>query len=235
MRVWITRTEPGAARLAAAIEQLGLSALVAPVLHIEPRRTRPPQGPFDFALFVSEHAVVHAAGNGWRRAPWRGCPTAAIGAATSAALRAHGVEPCMAAQADAAGVVQALPALPATTLIVKGEGGRDLLQRELRRDGGTVVEWDVYRRAIVQPDLADEAIDAIVASSGDGRMCRRQGLVRRWPPGDRADLRALAARCGNSRANGFREHRCYTRRQSDGCRGGARRHRPTPIAEDEVG
>ena len=168
MRVWITRTEPGATRLAAAIEQLGFTAFKAPVLRIEPCSTRPPQGPFDFALFVSEHAVVHAAGNGWLHAPWHGCPTAAIGAAASSALREHGVAPCMAAQADAAGVLQALSALPDTTLIVKGEGGRDLLQRELRRAGGTVVEWKVYRRAVVKPDLASEGIDAIVASSGEG-------------------------------------------------------------------
>ena len=78
MRVWITRTEPGATRLAAAVEQLGFTALKAPVLRIEPCCAKPPQGPFDFALFVSEHAVVHAAANGWRHAPWRGCPTAGM-------------------------------------------------------------------------------------------------------------------------------------------------------------
>ena len=154
--------------MAAAIEQLGLTAFKAPVLRIEPCRAKPPPGPFDFALFVSEHAVVHAVANGWLRAPWHSCPTAAIGAAASATLRDHGVAPCMAAQADAADVLRALPALPHTTLIVKGEGGRDLLQRKLRCAGGTVVEWDVYRRTVVKPDLADEDIDAIVASSGEG-------------------------------------------------------------------
>ena len=168
MRVWITRTEPGATRLAAAIEQLGLTAFKAPVLRIEPGRAKPPRGPFDFALFVSEHAVVYAAANGWLDAPWRRCPTAAIGVAASAALQEYGVVPCMAPQADAVGVFQALPALPGTTLIVKGEGGRDFLQRKLRHDGGTVVEWDVYRRTVVKPDLAGEDIDAIVASSGEG-------------------------------------------------------------------
>ena len=154
--------------MAAAIEQLGLTAFKAPVLRIEPCRAKPPQGPFDFALFVSEHAVVHAAANGWLHAPWRDCPTAAIGAAASAALRERGVLPCMPPQADAAGVSHALPASPGTSLIVKGEGGRDLLQSKLRHRGGTVVEWDVYRRTVVKLDLAGEHIDAVVASSAEG-------------------------------------------------------------------
>ena len=166
MRVWITRTEPGATRLAAALEQLGLTTFKAPVLRIEPCSVKPPLGHFDLALFVSEHAVVHAAGNGWIHAPWRGCPSAAVGAPASAALREHGVAPCMAAQASAASVFNALAAVPERTLIVKGEGGRTVLQRKLQCAGGAVVEWNVYRRAAVRPNLAGQEVDAIVASSG---------------------------------------------------------------------
>ena len=168
MRVWITRTEPGATRLATEIRRLGLATFKAPVLRIEPRRIEPPQGPFDLALFVSEHAVAHAARNGWAQAPWRGCPTAAIGASASDALRQHGIEPCLAAVADAASVFDALTAVPRRTLIVKGQGGRDVLQRTLRQHGGTVVEWDVYRRVAANPDLAGQDVDAIVAGSGAG-------------------------------------------------------------------
>ena len=168
MRVWIARTEPGATRLAAAIERLGLATFKAPALRIAPRRAAPPQGRFDFALFVSEHAVAQAASNGWTQAPWRDCPTAAVGASASAALRAHGVEPCMATPADAASVFEALPAVPARTLIVKGQGGRDVLQRKLRQHGGAVVEWDVYRRVAAEPSLAGQDVDAIVAGSGSG-------------------------------------------------------------------
>ena len=166
MRVWITRTEPGATRLAAAIRQLGLATFKAPVLRIEPRRKEPPQGLFDLALFVSEHAVAHAARNGWTRAPWRDCPTAAVGASASNALRGYGVEPCTAVLADAVSVLDALAAVPQRALIVKGQGGRNALQCELRRRGSTVVEWDVYRRAAIEPDLAGQDVDAIVASSG---------------------------------------------------------------------
>lgn len=170
MRVWITRTEPGATRLAAAIAPLGLPTFKAPVLHIQPNRAEPPPGRFDLAVFVSEHAVAHAASNGWAQAPWRDCPSVAIGASASAALRAHGVEPGMAAQANAAGVIEALAALadlPRRTLIVKGEGGRDTVQRFLRRQGAAVVEWNVYRRVATRPDLSGRQVHAIVASSGD--------------------------------------------------------------------
>ena len=168
MRVWITRTEPGATRLADALEQLGMTAFRAPALRIEQREVEAPQGPFDFALFVSEHAVAHAASNGWSGASWRGCPTAAIGAAANAALQARGIIPCMTPQADAASVFSALRPLPARTLVVKGEGGRDILQRKLRQRGKTVVEWEVYRRVGIAPNIAAEAIDAIVVGSGEG-------------------------------------------------------------------
>lgn len=145
-----------------------MTAFRAPVLRIEPCRVEPPQGPFDFALFVSEHAVAHAASNGWLRSAWRDCPTAAIGVTANAALQAHGVAPCLPPQADAASVYSALRPLPERTLVVKGEDGRDILQRKLRQRGKTVAAWDVYRRVVVEPRLASENIDAIVVSSGEG-------------------------------------------------------------------
>ena len=218
MRVWITRTEPGATRLAAAIRQLGLATFKAPVLRIEPRRKEPPQGLFDLALFVSEHAVAHAARNGWTRAPWRDCPTAAVGASASNALRGYGVEPCTAVLADAVSVLDALAAVPQRALIVKGQGGRNALQCELRRRGSTVVEWDVYRRAAIEPDLAGQDVDAIVASSG-AAVCM---VAKAWFADGRAAataaLGAFATRCRTGRAGRLRERRCYTRRVGVGGR-----------------
>ena len=168
VRAWITRTEPGASRLAAALQQLGIGVFVAPVLRIEHRHAEPPQDSFDFALFVSEHAVVHAASNGWRQAPWRDCPTAAIGTAADVALREHGVAPCLPPQANAASVLRALRSAPARAIVVKGEGGREVLQQELRQRGGSVAEWNVYRRAAADVNIAGEKVDAIVVGSGEG-------------------------------------------------------------------
>ena len=167
-QVWVTRTEPGASRLAAALRAHGHRVLTAPVLTIAPSGEPPPRGCFDFVLFVSENAVRRAAAAGWRQADWADCPTAAIGSAGEAALREHGVEPCLRALADARAVTAALPAAPKRCLIVKGEGGRRVLQDWLRQHGAAVVEWNVYRRRQAAPNVASEPIGTIVASSGDG-------------------------------------------------------------------
>ncbi len=167
MRVWVTSTEPGASRCATALTARGFAVFKAPALHIERLPSPPPSGRFDLVLFVSENAVSSAAANGWPDVHWRHSPTAAIGAAAEVAMRAHDVEPCMPWLADAAAVVHAL-APPPRTLIVKGEGGRDVVQRWLRARHREVVEWNVYRRLAAAPPIGGERIDAIVAASGDG-------------------------------------------------------------------
>ena len=168
MRIWVTRTEPGAGRLAAALRREGHRVLPAPVLAIVPSHAPPPRGRFDFVLFVSEHAIECAVACGWRQTEWASSPSAAIGGGGEAALRAVGVVPWLTGLADASGVVAALPRAPGRSLIVKGEGGRQVVQRWLRGQGGCVREWDVYRRRRTAPCIGDEAIDAIVAGSGTG-------------------------------------------------------------------
>ena len=65
-------------------------------------------------------------------------------------------------------MIDRLDAPPPKTLIVKGEGGSDALQCWLREHGGTVVEWNVYRRLPARPCIAGERIDAVVVGSGEG-------------------------------------------------------------------
>lgn len=164
MRVWLTRTEPGATRQAVALATRGFEVLKAPVLGIEPLSSPPPDGHFDVSVFVSEHAVSGATANGWT-----GGPALAIGTATARALAAMGVGPSWPIQANAQGVVDLLaPNPPARTLVVKGTGGRSTLQDWLRGRERTVAEWDVYRRVRLHVAVADEVIDSIVASSADG-------------------------------------------------------------------
>ena len=164
MRVWVTRTEPGATRLAAVLAEHGFDAFRCPVLHVEPTLAEAPRGPFAVAVFVSEHAVRH----GWRNGI--AAAFAAIGETTRGALSERGAHVAWPAFADAAGVADALRAAPpARTLVVKGEGGRDTLQRRLRARGGAALDWNVYRRVAAESvDLAGQRIDAIVASSGEG-------------------------------------------------------------------
>ncbi|MDE0422736.1 MAG: uroporphyrinogen-III synthase [Gammaproteobacteria bacterium] len=164
MRVWLTRTEPGATRQAATLAERGFDVLRAPVLGIEALPSAPPDGSFDVVVFVSEHAVSCAAANGWR-----GGPAIAIGEAAARALRSLGVEPAWPTQANAEGVVEAFaPMPPDRTLLVKGSGGTTTLQNWLRALDLEVLEWNVYRRVPLEPAISGEGIDAIVAASGDG-------------------------------------------------------------------
>ena len=164
MRVWLTRTEPGATRQAGALAKHGFDVLKAPALGIEPLQATAPDERFDVAVFVSEHAVSCAAANGWG-----GGPAMPVGTATARALRALGVKPGWPPQDNAQAVVETLaPSPPARTLIVKGIGGRTTLQDWLTAQGRTAVEWDVYRRVRLDPAISGEDIDAIVTGSGDG-------------------------------------------------------------------
>ena len=167
MRIWVTRTEPGAERLTAQLADQGYAAFKAPVLDIEPAATPPPRSCFDFVLFVSVHAVTQAFANGWT-AHRGGGVIAGIGGAAETALRQHGVEPGLAGLASAVDAVAKLQSPPSRTLIVKGEGGRDVVQNWLRARGATVVEWDVYRRVPTTPAVHGQQIDVIVAASGEG-------------------------------------------------------------------
>ena len=167
MRIWVTRTEPGAERLATRLADQGYAVFKAPVLDIEPAAPPPPRGGFDFVLFVSAHAVTHAFANGWTGHCGVGV-VAGIGGSAEDALRQRGIEPGLAGLADAVDALAKLPSLPPRTLIVKGEGGRDAVQNWLRARGGTVVEWDVYRRVPATPRVHGQQVDVIVAASGEG-------------------------------------------------------------------
>ena len=167
MHVWVTRTEPGASRLARRLTRAGYTVLNAPVLHIEDTSHPAPKGCFDFVLFVSGHAVERAFAAGWGAALRPGV-AAGVGAAAETALSSRDVRTRLCGLADSTSVTLALGTPPARTLIVKGEGGRDVVQNWVRAHGATFAEWDVYRRLPARPDLGGDAIDAIVAASGDG-------------------------------------------------------------------
>ena len=165
MRVWITRTEPGAARLATVLEAAGYTAWVRPVLRIEVLRSYPPPGAFELTIFLSEHAVHAACANGWRETP-----ALAIGPGTQAALRTRGVLAAIPQVATSEGIVDFLTsALPSRALLAAGEGGRDVLGPLLEERGVAVVPWAPYRRVAVSGPLPDsEQVDAIVAASEAG-------------------------------------------------------------------
>ncbi len=168
MRVWVTRTEPGASRMAAALEREGIACLVAPVLKIVPTGHPLPGGSYDLAVFVSEHAAARAA---TERGDWTADAIVGIGEPAVAALTELCPRSRIAVATSADCVLRVLDrrsAPPRRTLVAKGEGGRGTLQSHLRQAGGLVVEWDAYRRVAAAPRVLPEAVDAIVCSSGEG-------------------------------------------------------------------
>lgn len=167
-RVWITRTQPGADRLARGLARHGHLPWVAPVLNIERVSGNLPESPADDVVFVSEQAVRNAGDLSF-------CQRArvfAVGERTAAALARRGIEPIVPGRHTSEGLL-ALDALrdPAgrSVVLVSGAGGRRLIVEELVRRGARVSRFVCYRRlAVEQLEVDPAAIDAIVVSSGDG-------------------------------------------------------------------
>ena len=142
---------------------------------------------FDAVLFTSRHAVEVVGRH--RPFPWPGIRALAIGAATAEALTGAGQALARGPEAGASSeaLVAALERLAplARLLIVKGEGGRDLLETTQRARGTRVETLACYRRrrpeadeglrrrALIThaPDIvsvtSDEILDNLVALSGD--------------------------------------------------------------------
>ena len=202
MRVWVTRTEPGASRMAAVLEREGIGCLVAPVLDIVPIGQPLPGGSYDLAVFVSEHAAALATEAGFDGQADR---VVGIGEPAVAVLRERcPVHSRIALATSADCVLRMLDGWserPARTLIAKGEGGRDLIEQHLRRAGGSVVEWNAYRRVPVAPSVVPDALSAIVCSSGEGVRAaatvwfaaRGRPDVHMFVPSRRAESVALEA------------------------------------------
>ena len=169
MRLWVTRTEPGASRLGKALEAAGYDAWIRPVLYIEPLPNHAPAGVFDLTVFLSEHAVHGALAGGWRETP-----ALAIGPATQAALAQYGVPAEIPDRASSEGIAEFLANdPPATVLVAAGAGGRDALPQLLAARGTKVVPWHLYRRTPIRDALPDARVDGIIAGSGGGLRVAR--------------------------------------------------------------
>ena len=159
LRVLVTRPQARARPLCALLRQKGAIPLLVPAIEIAPsrdpesaRRAMVHLARYDLAIFVSPSAVEHALAlvpSGWPRC----LPAAAIGPGTRDALLGHGIEPAFEPKApfDSEALLAcrelAADRLAASSIaLLKGEGGREHLARELRRRGARVNEVDTYRR-----------------------------------------------------------------------------------------
>ena len=160
LTVLVTRPMPQAQGLAQSIESFGGEAIVFPTIAIEPCDAVAPE-PSDWVIFVSIHAVEHAAKLFQKSATTR---IVAIGKATAGALAAANLAPDIVP--DAPFTSEALlahtsfqPSPGQRVLIVRGDGGREFLREALQARGVDVTTLEVYRR--VKPTVAPEQIAAL--------------------------------------------------------------------------
>jgi uroporphyrinogen-III synthase len=160
--VLVTRPAEQARSLCDEIARLGGRAFAFPTIAIEPL-TAMPADDCDLAVFVSVNAVAH----GRHLLPSTSTMRiAAIGRATAAALREAELRVDYVPESGftsesllAHPELQLAPGMRA--LIVRGEGGRELLRQSFEAAGLSVQLREVYRRT--RPTIADSARDAYEA------------------------------------------------------------------------
>lgn len=158
--VLVTRPDHQAGHLCQLIEAEGGAAVRYPALAIRPRPDRAavraavgPADRYDLVVFVSANAVRFGSDILEHR---RDAPIAAIGQATAAALNAAGLRVSLlpAEGADSESLLE-LPQLAQMAgqrvLIVRGTGGRDLLQEAMSARGAQVQYAEVYMREPARP------------------------------------------------------------------------------------
>lgn len=153
LSVLVTRPQPQSGELAARIHALGGDATILPAIEIRPRSVTAVQE-HQLVVFVSVNAVEHGHHLIVRR---EGMKVAAIGKATAAALAQMkiGVDivPERGFTSEALLAHPALAIEPGTrVLIVRGSGGRELLQQTFAASGAIVETLDVYERVLPSID-----------------------------------------------------------------------------------
>ena len=188
-RVLVTRPAAQAATLAAMIAGEGGEPVLFPLLEIGPADDPAPLDEaitrlddYAIALFISPNAVDYSLPRILERRVWpAGLPAAAIGPGTAAPLARYGIENAIVppARFDSEGVLE-LPAFQHErvagrhVLILRGNGGRELLAGTLRRRGAEVDCVTCYHRwaptegAFVVSLLCNNALDALTISSSEG-------------------------------------------------------------------
>ena len=185
-RLWLTRSQPGAQRLAQQLAAAGFNSWVGPVLTIQrstdvpqPGRNAWPLASAELVVVLSEHAVLHGQGLPWQAWVAAGTQIMAVGARTAAALAQRGVVAQAPRRSSSEGLLEEL--LPKArvqqrrVLLLAGHQGRDSLAQGLKARGASVVEWPLYRRvAVTKLQVPINTIGALVVSSGDGMAAADQ-------------------------------------------------------------
>lgn len=199
-RVLLTRPAEESMALAASLSQAGIFSSSLPLLDIEALPVSAEQqaifrdlGRFCAVIVVSKPAArlaVQQLGQAWPQLPWF-----SVGAATGQVLADHGLTVHYPETGDDSEALLALPALreavarpDAHVLILRGEGGRELLAERLREQGASVVYLELYRRFLpsyaagtLMQRIQLERLNGLVVSSGQGFLHLQALAGTDWP------------------------------------------------------
>ena len=162
MRVVVTRAAAQAEPLALRLEALGHEAVRYPLIRVEPLGDGPiDPTPYDWVVVTSPNGAAELA----RRLTSSPRRLAAIGPATAAELRLHGLVPdVVAAVATQEGLLAALPRPAGRVLFAAAEQARRLLADELGADF-----LPLYRTVELRPEAPPEGDVVLLASASAAR------------------------------------------------------------------
>ncbi len=199
-RVLLTRPAEESALLAASLSDVGIFSSSLPLLEIEALPVTPEQqavwadlGRYCAVIVVSKPAArlgVQRLERHWPRLPWF-----SVGAATAQVLADQGLDVHYSPSGDDSEALLALPALreaiartDARVLILRGEGGRELLAERLREQGASVDYLELYRRflpaydpGVLMQRIQLERLNGLVVSSGQGFLHLQALAGSDWP------------------------------------------------------
>ena len=195
--VVLTRPQADSERLSEALQNEGFQTRVMPIITIEAIPTAE-QAPAPsvrndaLCIFISANAVRFGLPQlGSALARDSDLTVIAVGNKTRDTLAAEGIQAQVPVRADSEGLL-AMPALSAPdsrdVVIVKGEGGRELLASELTGRGARVTEWACYRRCWPEVDVSGliEISAGLIFQASSGEMVSR--LSELLAGGGQADL-----------------------------------------------
>lgn len=199
-RVLLTRPAEESALLAASLSDVGIFSSSLPLLEIEALPVTPAQqavfadlGRYCAVIVVSKPAArlgVQCLDRRWPQLPWF-----SVGAATAQVLADQGLDVHYPPSGDDSEALLALPALreaiaraDARVLILRGEGGRELLAERLREQGASVDYLELYRRflpaydpGVLMQRIQLERLNGLVVSSGQGLLHLQALAGPDWP------------------------------------------------------
>ncbi|WP_321362825.1 uroporphyrinogen-III synthase [Pseudomonas extremaustralis] len=199
-RVLLTRPAEESATLAATLSEAGIYSSSLPLLDIEPLPITPERqavlrdlGRYCAVIVVSKPAArlaLQQMDQAWPHLRWF-----SVGAATAQVLADRGLDVHYPQTGDDSEALLQLPALreaiarpDARVLILRGEGGRELLAERLREQGASVDYLELYRRFLPAYDngvltqrIQLERLNGLVVSSGQGFLHLQALAGPDWP------------------------------------------------------